>query len=125
MLPLRFPWLWMALGWLLVVGVCVGSLIPGTSLPRFRIEDKFLHAGSYFLLMIWFAGLYEKRRHIVIACGLVALGLALDVLQSRVSTRSFDLFDVAANTAGIIVGWAISVSLLEGWCRRVERFLFA
>jgi len=115
----------MILGWLLVAGVCVGSLLPGTSLPSFHVQDKVLHAGSYFLLMIWFAGLYERKRHIFIAAVLALLGLGLDALQSGVSTRSFDLLDVAANTGGILVGWIVSVSLLEGWCQRVERSLFA
>ena len=125
MLPLRFPWLWMALGWLLVAGVCVGSLLPGASMPVIRIEDKLLHAGSYFLLMIWFAGLYERKRHIFIALVLILLGFALDALQGSVTRRSFEMLDVAANAAGIFVGWTLSVSLLEGWCQRIERHLFA
>jgi VanZ family protein len=125
MLPLRFPWLWMALGWLLVAGVCAGSLLPGSSMPAFRVGDKLVHAGSYFLLMIWFAGLYERRRHVFIALVLVVLGFALDALQGTVSRRTFDLLDVAANAGGIAVGWLVSVSLLEGWCQRIERRLFA
>jgi hypothetical protein len=35
------------------------------------------------------------------------------------------LLDVAANAGGIAVGWLVSVSLLEGWCQRIERRLFA
>lgn len=125
MLPLRFPWLWMALGWLLVAGVCVGSLLPGASMPYIHVEDKLLHAGSYFLLMVWFAGLYEKKRHVFIALVLILLGFALDVLQGSVTRRSFDMLDVAANAAGIVAGLVLSVSLLEGWCQRIERHLFA
>lgn len=115
----------MALGWLLVAGVCAGSLLPGSSMPSFRVGDKLLHAGSYFLLMIWFAGLYERKRHVLIAVVLVVLGFALDVLQGSVSRRTFDMLDVAANAGGIAVGWIVSVSLLEGWCQRIERRLFA
>jgi VanZ family protein len=115
----------MTLGWLLVVGVCAGSLLPGSNMPALHVGDKVLHAGSYFLLMVWFAGLYERRRHVFIALVLVLLGLALDALQGSVSRRSFDLLDVAANAGGIAVGWVVSVSLLEGWCQRIERLLFA
>jgi VanZ family protein len=110
---------------LLVAGVCAGSLLPGRSIPSINIGDKFLHAGSYFLLMVWFAGLYERRRHFVIAIVLAMLGLGLDLLQGTVSSRSFDLLDVAANTAGIAVGWAVSAFVLEGWCQRIERALLA
>jgi VanZ family protein len=124
-LPLRFPWLWLILGWLLVIGVCVGSLMPGSGIPNIRMGDKFVHAGSYFLLMIWFAGLYARRRHFIIAIVLVVLGFVLDALQGTLPSRSFDMWDVAANTAGIAVGWAVSALLLEGWCQRIERRLFA
>lgn len=125
MLPLRFPWVWLILGWLMVAAVCVGSLLPGSSLPVVRIEDKLLHAGSYFLLMLWFAGVYEKRRHMVLALVLVLLGLSLDVIQGGLSSRSFELLDVLANTIGIAVAWGLSSWLLGGWCLRVERLLLA
>jgi VanZ family protein len=123
MLPLRYPWLWLALGWALVAGVCIGSLMPGSSVPDLRLSDKLLHAGSYFLLMVWFAGLYPRVRHIWIALVLFALGLTLDVLQSGTATRSFDPRDVAANAAGILFALALSFWLLEGWCQRMERWL--
>lgn len=125
MIPLRFPWLWLALGWVLVAGVLIGSLLPGNSLSAVSIHDKILHSGSYFVLMVWFAGLYERRHHIWIALVLAAFGLTLDVLQGGIATRSFELADVAANGAGIVLGLAVSVWLLGGWCQRVERHLFA
>ena len=123
MLPLRYPWLWLALGWLLVLGVCVGSLLPAPVLRTMSLSvgDKLLHAGSYFLLMVWFAGLYPRGRHLWIALILLALGIALDIAQGRTRTRSFDLEDIAANGAGILFGLVLSVSLLAGWCGRLER----
>lgn len=123
MLPLRFPWVWMTLGWALVAGVVLGSLLPGRALATFALEDKLVHAFSYCLLMIWFAGLYERRRHVVIAVGLLLLGALLDVLQGGVSSRSFEWLDVAANGLGIVLGLGLSLSLLGGWCQRVERLL--
>jgi len=124
-LPLRYPWLWLTFGWLLVAGVCVGSLVPGTELPRFLLPDKLVHAGSYFLLMIWFSGLYQRKRHLAIAVALVALGLGLDLLQYLVATRNFDMFDVLANGAGVLTGLVLAWLALAGWCQRVERLLFA
>lgn len=125
MLTLRYPWLWLALGWLLVVGVSVGSLVPGQVLRDVSVGDKTLHAGSYFLMMVWFAGLYRRKHHILIAVLLFALGVALDVAQSGTATRSFSLEDIAANGAGILCGLVLSLSLLAGWCQRLERRLFA
>ena len=123
MVPLRYPRLWSALGWLLAAGVCVGSLIPGNHLPSPGIEDKAVHFGSYLLLMVWFAGLYDRRHHVTIAVGLVALGFALDGLQTFVSTRQFDMLDVGANAAGVAAGFVLARLLLAGWCQRVERLL--
>ena len=125
MLPLRYPLLWLALGWLLVIGVCVGSLIPGDMLPTISIRDKLLHAGSYFLLMTWFAGLYRRRHHAVIAAVLLGLGIALDLIQGGTATRTFDLRDILANALGILLGLVLALWFLEGWCQRLERRLMA
>ena len=125
MLKLRYPRIWVVVGWLLVAGVIVGSLVPGQALRAVSWNDKVTHAGSYFLLMVWFAGLYSRQRHIWIALGLLALGVALDSLQLTTKTRHFDLRDVAANGFGILVGLTLSVWLLEGWCQRIERLLLA
>lgn len=123
MLPLRFPWFWSALGWLLVAAVSLGSLLPGHKLPSFLMQDKLLHAASYCLLMIWFSGLYEHKRHLPIALLLALFGIVLDALQALTLTRSFDVRDIVANLVGILVGLLLARSLLAGWCQRVERLL--
>jgi VanZ family protein len=124
-LPLRYPWLWMALGWLLVAGVVIGSLSPGDVVRTFPLHDKLLHAGSYFLLMVWFAGLYRRSRHIGIALVLLLLGTALDIAQGVTATRHFDVRDIAANATGILLGLVLSYWLLEGWCQWLERRLLS
>ena len=125
MLPLRYPWLWLAIGWLLVLGVIVGSLVPGQDLHALeRVNDKFMHAGSYFLLMLWFAGVYTRTRHVLLAILLFALGAGLDIAQLGTATRTFDLRDIAADGVGILIAFVLSRLLLEGWCQKVERFAF-
>lgn len=123
MLPLRYPWLWRLGGWVLIVAVSAGSLLPGHSVPAVALSDKLVHAGSYFLVMIWFAGLYRRSRHVWIALGLFALGVVLDLLQGGVGTRSFEALDIAANAAGLTLAFVLSYWLLEGWCLRMERLL--
>jgi VanZ family protein len=126
LLPLRFPRLWSALGWLLVASVVIGSLIPGPMLEKVAaVDDKIMHAGAYFFLMIWFAGFYRRAVYPVIASVLLALGIGLDVLQTFTETRSFDLYDIGMNCAGVLVGLALSVSLIGGWCQRVEQRLLS
>ncbi len=125
MLPLRFPWLWSALGWLLVAGVIVGSLIPGQAVASVAISDKVMHAASYFVLMVWFAGLCRRGLYPTIAVLLLALGIGLDALQLLTETRSFDWYDVAMNSVGVAAGLALSLLLLGGWCQRVEKRLLS
>jgi hypothetical protein len=125
LLPLRFPKLWSAVGWLLVGGVVVGSLIPGRALEVIHTSDKVLHAGSYFVLMVWFAGFYRRGAYPLLAASLMALGLIVDLLQGLTATRSFDWRDVGMNCVGVIAGLVLAASLLGGWCQRIEQRLLS
>ena len=125
MLPLRFPWLWLAVGWALAVGVAVGSLTPAETLVGISISDKLLHAGSYFVLTVWFTGVYEVRRHVPLALALIAAGFGIELLQLLTETRMFSLLDALANSIGVALGLALARLGLGGWCLRIERFLFA
>lgn len=125
MLPLRFPWIWWTLGWLLVIGVSISSLLPSDLLPDISTRDKLVHASVYCLLMLWFSGLYRRQRHWIIALLLFGLGFALDAAQQASPSRQFDLADVAANAGGIILGLLLARFVFEGWCRRVEQLLFS
>jgi VanZ family protein len=83
-----------------------------------------VHFSSYFLLTIWFCGLYDKRRnYIVIAAVLIGLGALLDLLQGATSTRHFDIYDILANTIGVLLGFVLALVLVGGWCQTVERWL--
>ena len=96
MLNLQFRWLWLGIGGLLVALVCFGSLLP-TPRIGLRFDDKMLHFVSYFVLTVWFSGLYARRTHyIVIAAIVIALGAALDVAQATTATRYFEVLDVVA-----------------------------
>ena len=99
--------------------------MPADVLRTVSISDKVLHAGSYFLLMTWFAGLYGRRHHALIAAVLLGLGIGLDIAQGGTATRMFDPRDILANALGIFFGLALSLWLLAGWCQRLERRLFA
>lgn len=121
MLPLRYAWLWAGLGWMLVIGVIVGSLMPGSSIPSLLSSDKLLHTGTYCLLMVWFSGMYRRGLYPVIALLLLLFGIALDLLQATTRTRSFELYDIAADAAGIAIGYVLALWLFDGWCQKVER----
>jgi hypothetical protein len=125
LLPLRFPKVWSAIGWLLLAAVVVGSLIPGPLLHEIDVSDKAMHSGAYFMLMVWFAGFYRRGLYPMIAAALIALGVSLDVLQLLTETRSFDWYDVGMNAAGVAFGLVLSLLLIGGWCQRVEQRLLS
>ena len=118
MLPLRYPWLWLSFGSALVVGVIVASVFPGVAIVVG--EDKFAHAASYGLLMIWFSGLYARRYHGIVAVTLLALGLVLELIQWTLPYRFFEPADLLANATGVFVGLGLSFWLFAGWCQRME-----
>jgi hypothetical protein len=124
-LPLRFPKLWTAVAWLLTAGVVVGSLLPNDVVAQIHVRDKFMHAGSYLVLMVSFAGLYRRGLYPIVAVVLLLLGLSLDLLQMLTESRSFDWRDVAMNCAGVVAGLLLSWWLLGGWCQRVEQRLLS
>ena len=123
MLPLRYSTVWSLLGWMLVFIVIAVSLLPGPAVVYYSLIDKIAHAFSYCLLMVWFAGLYTRQRHMAIAFTLVAQGAVLEVIQARLPYRSFDTLDLLANIAGIALGLSLSFLFLAGWCVRVEQLL--
>lgn len=123
MVQLRYPWLWMALGWLLVGAVVFGSVAPGDVIARLPFDDEIMHGASYGLLTMWFAGLYTRRRHGWIGVFAFLLGVAMEFAQSSLSYRRFDPEDMVANGVGIGIGLLFSFFFLAGWCRRIESLL--
>lgn len=125
MAALRFPRVWWTLGWLLVIAVCVASLVPGEALPLENYNDKVLHATTYCGLMLWFSGLFVRVRALLAVAAMVfLLGVLLDVAQGVATPyRTFDVFDIAANGGGILLGLVLARLVFAGWCERIERIL--
>ena len=125
MLPLKYPRVWLGLGWLLLILVMAGSVVPVIVVKGFSAADKLVHGGSYLILVTWFAGLYRRQRHVFIALALFALGLVLEVIQGQLPYRGFDPFDLLANAVGILLGLILAQSVLVAWCQRLEGFFLA
>ena len=100
----------MIIGYGLVVLVVTLSLLPSTTPPKlFAWSDKLFHVFSYGVLMLWFAQLHPKSQYGRLACGFIALGILVEVLQIPVSTRSGDVWDVAANSLGTVLSWGLAL----------------
>ena len=128
MLPLKNASLWRALSVVILIIVLVAALSPAfwffdsmnDALSWLEHTDKWLHAITFIALAIWFAGLFERRAWWRIAIGLLLFGFFVEFLQLQLSYRMADWVDIAANTAGIIVGLAVAAAGLGGWALRVE-----
>lgn len=108
---LHFWRIWFALGIALLLVIIAGSLIP---VPKtgVQLNDKLIHVSMYFLLMAWFAQVFEARFHLRIAIFCISIGLLLEAAQHTTGYRSFEWGDALANFAGVILGWILTHTIL-------------
>lgn len=133
MLPLRHARFWRVADLVLLFLVLLSALMPAVwfwndkvgALTWFENADKWLHATTFLVLAIWFAGQYRRPSYWRIAVGLMLFGFLIEFCQSMVSYRSADWLDIGANTAGILVGLAVAMAGIGGWCQRVEDWYLA
>jgi VanZ family protein len=94
---------WRAIGWLLLAGLTIGSIVPmpGSPLP---VEggDKIGHVLGWGLVTFWWLQLAADRGIMFSrAAGLFAWSIAIEGIQSVTPWRSGEWADVAANAAGV------------------------
>ncbi len=66
---------------------------------------------AYGVLMLWFCFLYRgAAARIAYGAGFVAMGIALEALQGALGYRSAEALDMAANTLGVLLGWAAALA---------------
>jgi VanZ family protein len=104
--PLRHARRWLVLWWTAVLLVVVVELLPAILLPQVPVGgDKFEHLLGYGALAFAAVQLFERRGLWRVGIGLAVLGMALEIAQGTLTTtRSFDLADELANTAGVLLG---------------------
>ena len=106
-LPYRYRWLWLAIGWGMVAGVFILSLIP-LEVDLAEGRDKVSHFIAYGTLMFWFGMLYlPARQPLALAIALAGMGIGIEFLQKLTGYRSFDVADMLANAIGVAIGWAV------------------
>ncbi len=117
---LTYRRLWLAIGISLVFLLVYGSLVPATALPPIGGSDKFWHAGTYFVVTVYFSQIYAPlRARLLIAAALIALGVTIEFIQPYVN-RQFDWFDALANSVGVAAGFLMSLSPLRSMLSYVD-----
>ncbi|OGA60546.1 MAG: hypothetical protein A3G81_08710 [Betaproteobacteria bacterium RIFCSPLOWO2_12_FULL_65_14] len=100
-----------AAGWLLVAALVWVSLTPAPPKLDFEAGDKVGHLLGYGLLMFWFAQLYAARAaRLAYAALFVLMGVTLEFVQGQLGYRTYEVFDMLANTAGVLLGWAAALA---------------
>ncbi|KPK55207.1 MAG: hypothetical protein AMS22_05000 [Thiotrichales bacterium SG8_50] len=119
---MRYATLWYGIGVLIILAVIVSSLVP---LPRVESapNDKLIHFLLYFFPMAWFGQLRSRR--LWLALGFILLGFVLEILQGLTRYRTFEWYDVAANTAGVMVAWLVVITPLGQVLVRIDHWLQA
>ena len=123
--------LWLSIGWLLVGLVIYLSLVSGP-LPidaiardesTHRLIYGIAHVLAYGTLMLWFLQLYPVSQRIIIALGLIGLGILLEVLQGLTPDRMPGYLDILANTLGVFLGWLLGKTRLSGLLGALDKTL--
>jgi VanZ family protein len=95
--------------WLLLI--CFGLFMPANELPvkpflNIPHFDKLVHFSLFFVLCIFLFKPFKKlklKHYYLAPATSIFLGLLLEISQQYITnTRSSDLFDFLANTAGIV-----------------------
>ncbi len=120
---LRFPSLWLALGFLLVSLVIVLSLMPHPPhMAQLRGHDKLGHFAAYVALTFWFGQIYARARiRWAIALAFVVLGISLEYLQLLSGYRTFEFADMGANAAGVLCALLLVQTPVSRCLAAVER----
>ena len=119
---------WLSGGWLLVGLVVYLSLTPHPPEPlSFPNADKLEHGFAYGSLALWFCQIYlSTRSRWVTIAGLIGLGVGLEFVQGWTGYRFFDVWDMVANSIGVLFGFLLVLTplgrlfvLLEAALRQV------
>lgn len=101
---------------LYTITLIVLSLINIDNMPDLgsSMDDKIFHVIAYLILsVLWITyvkPLNNKRLITVAILGSIGLGVLMEVMQYLFNpNRSFDVFDMLANTLGVFIGTLIAV----------------
>jgi VanZ family protein len=94
----------------MVLAIVWLSVTPHPPSVHVDYGDKLEHTLAYGVLMFWFCQIHSRRSQRA-AYGLawIVLGIALEYVQRLLGYRSFDVLDMAAGAAGVLLGWGMTL----------------
>jgi len=109
MLELKYKPLWLMVGFAMIVFVVYSSLTSSPpEITSFKLSDKIMHMTGYFCLMGWFLQIYQQKKiQIILAIIFISMGISLEFLQDLGGVRYFEVNDMLANSAGVLLAWSL------------------
>ena len=96
----------LAIGWGWAAAIVWLSLTPAPPKLDFEHGDKLGHFLAYGALMFLFCMIYQNRSaRLLHAAAFVLMGVGLEFIQGWLGYRTYDPFDMLANTIGVALGW--------------------
>lgn len=121
---LRWGRFWLVFGWVSVAVAMYLSLVPATELKLPDWNDKIEHCLGYFLLTLWFCGIYPRRSYWKVGLAMLAMGALVEVLQGAMNVgRQADVMDLLADLIGIVPALLLALTPFGQWPRWIERVL--
>ena len=112
--------LWLALGWFIVAAIVYFSLFKLAIDADIQNGDKVGHFLAYGGLMLWWSQLYvSTTTRLKLALAFVALGAAMELAQGLTPDRYPESLDLAANSAGVLLGWLAAPPRLPNFYARL------
>jgi len=121
----KINYLPIAIAWLIILTILLclpGSVLPQESWLDKIYFDKWVHIGLFGGLAFLWCGVAEKRKNFLksvqqtfvwIALVGCVYGIAMEYVQKYlIPNRSFDIYDILADTIGSISGLVVATKLL-------------
>jgi len=70
---------------------------------RFTKSGFFLHVFGYFVLSALACQVFREHNIWFVLSGIIILGGILEIIQYALPTRTFNIYDLLANLAGVLV----------------------
>jgi VanZ family protein len=103
--------------WLALAAVVLLSLIPLTRATPFGYQDKMQHGLAYAALYFLSARAYAPPYPLwLLGVAFVLFGIAIEIAQSLTGHRQTDIWDMLANTSGVVlVGALLSLPMMRAY----------
>jgi len=118
----KYRFVWLAIGWALIILILWLSLIPSPPSPlHFPQADKVEHLFAYGVLMSWFCQIYHgSRQRLYLMLAFIALGATIEILQGLSGYRTAEWGDLLADSLGVLIGWLLSNTGLQHFLTRFD-----